>query len=165
MIRWTPSWGDLASDLVTTPGRAPGAAAPLRRARAGSRLLGRRSGSLVAAAEFVALIPVLFPSGPVVASDVVSRLLGGSFAACGLIAWRRRPDSRSGPLMIATGAGFFLYPLLSQVEVPVVQTLAFLTTDFWMLAFVPLLLTILTGGRMRSRRTGCWWRRSRYRWW
>ena len=106
---------------------------------------------LVVAAEFVALIPVLFTDDPVVASDVVSRLLGGSFAACGLIAWRRRPDSRSGPLMAATGAGFFAYPLLSQIDVPAVQTLAFLTTDLWVLAFVPLLLTILTGGRMRSR--------------
>ena len=106
---------------------------------------------LVAAAEFVALIPVLFTDDPVEASDVVSRLLGGSFAACGLVAWRRRPDSLSGPLMAATGAGFFLYPLLSQIDVPVVQTLAFLTTDLWVLAFVPLLLTILTGGRMRSR--------------
>jgi len=107
--------------------------------------------SIVVVAEFVALIPVVFTSGPVVASDVVSRLLGGSFAACGLIAWRRRPDSRSGPLMIATGAGLFLYPLLSQIHVPAVQTLAFLVTDIWILAFVPLLLTILTGGRMRSR--------------
>ena len=106
---------------------------------------------LVVAAEFVALIPVLFTDDPVVASDVVSRLLGGSFAACGLIAWRRRPDSRSGPLMAVTGAGFFAYPLLSQIDVPAVQTLAFLTTDIWVLAFVPLLLTILTGGRMRSR--------------
>ena len=150
MIRWTPSWGHLASDLGTRP---VGRRALLRRFAAPARGTGFWVSlwALVAAAEFVALIPVLFPSGPVVASDVVSRLLGGSFAAAGLIAWRRRPDSRSGPLMIATGAGFFLYPLLSQVEVPVVQTLAFLTTDLWILAFVPLLLTILTGGRMRSK--------------
>jgi hypothetical protein len=53
--------------------------------------------------------------------------------------------------MIATGAGFFVYPVLSQIQVPAVQTLAFLMTDVWILAFVPLLLTILTGGHMRSR--------------
>jgi hypothetical protein len=140
--------GDLASDLATRPAGGP---ALLSRFAAPTRGTGFWVAlwALVAAAEFVALIPVLFPSGPVVAADVVSRLLGGSFAASGLIAWRRRPDSRGGPLMIATGAGFFLYPLLSQVEVPVVQTIAFLTTDLWILAFVPLLLTILTGGRMR----------------
>ena len=145
MIRWTPSWGELAT-------RPVGRLALLSRISAPARRISFWVGawSLVVAAEFAALIPVLFPSGPVDASDVVSRLLGGSFAACGLIAWRRRPDSRSGPLMLATGAGFFLYPLLSQIRVPAVQTLAFLTTDLWILAFVPLLLTILTGGLMRS---------------
>ena len=150
MTRWTPSWGDLASDLETRP---VGRAALLTRFAPQARGVGFWVALwiLVAAAEFVALIPVLFPDGPVVASDVVSRLLGGSFAACGLIAWHRRPDSRSGPLMAATGAGFFLYPLLSQIQVPAVQTLAFLTTDLWILTFVPLLLTILTGGRMRSK--------------
>ena len=150
MIRWTPSWAELASDLVTTP---VGRSALLSRFAVPARGLGFWVALwfLVAVVEFVALIPVLFASGPVVAEDVVSRLLGGAFAACGLIAWRRRPDSRSGPLMIATGAGLSLYPVLSQIEVPAVQTLAFLTTDLWTLTFVALLLTILTGGRMRSR--------------
>ena len=163
MIRWTRSWGDLASGLVTSPVGRP---ALLSRFSAPARGPGfwLALWALLAAAVLVALIPVLFGSGPDVASDVddlqpqhnwdawrdVSRLLGGSFAACGLIAWRRRPDSRSGPLMIATGAGFFLNPLLSQIQVPAVQTLALLTTDFGTLAFVPLLLTILTGGRMRG---------------
>ena len=142
--------GDLASDLVTRPAWR---SALLSRFAAPARAVGFWVAGwfLVVGAQVLALIPVLFPSGPVVASDVVSRLLGGSFAACGLIAWRRRPDSSSGPLMIATGAGFFAYPLLSQIEVPVVQTLAFLLTDIWILAFVPLLLTFLTGGRMRSK--------------
>jgi signal transduction histidine kinase len=163
MIHWKPSWGDLASDLAARPIGRP---ALLSRFSAPSRGLGFWVAlwALVAATEFVALIPVLFETGPVAASDAadhpehrwdawrdVSRLLGGSFAACGLIAWRRRPDSRSGPLMIATGAAFFLNPLLSQVQVPAVQTLAFLTGDFGTLAFVPLLLTILTAGRMRVR--------------
>jgi signal transduction histidine kinase len=150
MIRWTPSWGDLASDLATTPVGRP---APLTRFAVPARgpWFWAAAWFVVVVAEFLALVPVLFPSGPVEASDVVSRLLGGSFAACGLIAWRRRPDSRSGLLMLAAGAGFFVYPLLSQIEVPAVQTLAFLMTDIWILAFVALLLTILTGGRMRSR--------------
>ena len=150
MIRWSPPWTGVASDLVATPDARPSLlsrfAVPAR-----GQWFWAAMWALVAAAQFVALIPVLFPDEPVVASDVVSRLLGGSFAAAGLIAWRRRPDSRSGPLMVATGAGFFVYPLLSQVDVPVVQTVAFLLTDIWILAFVPLLLTILTGGRMRNR--------------
>ena len=54
--------------------------------------------------QVVALYPVLSGSQPVVAWDLVYRLVGGSFAACGLIAWRRRPDSYGGVLMLATGA-------------------------------------------------------------
>ena len=79
----------------------------------------------VIAAEFGALVPVIFPGEePVPAVQVVYRLVGGSFAACGLIAWRRRPDSRSGALMTATGFGFFVSPLLNQLHAAVAQTAA-----------------------------------------
>ena len=53
---------------------------------------------------------------PIQGLDVVFTLVGGSFAAFGLVAWRRRPDSRSGRLMTATGFGFFVQPLLSQLD-------------------------------------------------
>ncbi len=61
MIRWTPSWGDVASDLATRP---------VGRAALPSRFAAQARGVgfwvplwiLVAAAEFVALIPVLFPT-------------------------------------------------------------------------------------------------------
>ena len=60
-----------------------------------------------AAAEFAALWPILADGGdPVRGPIVVFNLVGGSFAACGLIAWRRRPDSRSGALMTAAGFAF-----------------------------------------------------------
>ncbi len=50
-------------------------------------------------AELAVLAPVVFQrDAPIAAVDVVLRLIGGSFAACGLIAWQRRPDSRSGLL-------------------------------------------------------------------
>ena len=48
----------------------------------------------IVVAELVALRPVLWDrEAPVQAIEVVLTLVGGSFAACGLIAWRRRPDS------------------------------------------------------------------------
>ena len=56
--------------------------------------------------------------------QVVYRLIGGSFAACGLIAWRRRPDSRSGLLMAAAGVGFFVSAIISQFDPPIAQTAA-----------------------------------------
>src|SRR4051812_20224067 len=75
------------------------------------------------ACELAALQPVLSSGGdPVQGWDVLYRLIGGSFAACGLIAWHRRPDSRSGLLMTATGFAFFITPLLSQLDAPAAQT-------------------------------------------
>ena len=104
-----------------------------------------------AAAEFGALAPVLFQHVPVQPIDVVFRLVGGSFVACGLIAWHRRPDNHSGLLMTATGFAFFVSPLLTQIDSPLPQTLALVFPDLWLLFFVPLLLTFLTAGRLRSR--------------
>src|SRR5215207_523832 len=97
MIRWAPSEIG-APDL-------PGAS-----------VLGRLRGSpprgamlialwiAVVVAELLALRPVLFDrEAPIQGLAVVFTLIGGSFAACGLVAWRRRPDSHSGMLMTATG--------------------------------------------------------------
>ena len=75
---------------------------------------------------------------------------GASFVACGLVAWRRRPDNRSGLLMTATGFALFASPLLAQVDAPLAQTLGLLLPDLWVLFFVPLVLTLLTGGRLRT---------------
>ena len=88
---------------------------------------------------------------PVQGLQVVFGLVGGSFAACGLVAWRRRPDSRSGALMTATGFAFFIYPLLSQIDAPLAATVGQLFVDLWSVLFVMLLLTLLTGGRLVSR--------------
>ncbi len=79
----------------------------------------------VVVAELLALRPVLFDrEAPIQWLDVVFTLVGGSFAAFGLVAWRRRPDSRSGRLMTATGFAFFVQPLLSQIDAPLASTVA-----------------------------------------
>src|SRR5918997_2237108 len=68
------------------------------------------------AAELLALRPVLFDrEAPIQGIEVVFTLIGGSFAACGLVAWRRRPDSRGGILMTATGFAFVAAQLLGQL--------------------------------------------------
>jgi signal transduction histidine kinase len=105
---------------------------------------------LAAAATFGALAPVLFRHVPFEPIDVAFRIVGASFAACGLVAWRRRPDNRSGLLMTATGFALFATPLLAQVDAPLAQTLGLLLPDLWVLFFVPLVLTLLTGGRLRT---------------
>src|SRR6185369_5774687 len=52
------------------------------------------------------------PVAPLPPVLVVFRIVGGLFAACGLVAWRRRPDNHSGRLMTATGLAFLASPLL-----------------------------------------------------
>src|SRR6478609_6373631 len=80
--------------------------------------------ALAAAAAFGALVPILFTGdNPVAGADVVYRLVGGSFAAFGLVAWQRRPDSRSGPLMTATGIGLLVSLLLKQIHTGLALTL------------------------------------------
>ena len=102
--------------------------------------------------EALALRPVLFDREvPIQGIEVVFTLVGGSFAACGLIAWQRRPDSRSGMLMTATGFLFFVSPLLSQVDGEFVSTLRVLFVDYWIFPFVALILTLLTSGRLQTR--------------
>ncbi len=80
---------------------------------------------------------------------VAFRLVGAAFVVCGLIAWRRRPDSQSGLLMTATGFLLFLEPLLVQWDAP--DWLAILVTDFWAVSIIWLLLTPLSGGRVTSK--------------
>ena len=53
--------------------------------------------------------------------------------------------------MTATGFLLFIYPVFSPVDSPTVLVLAGLFEDLWGIAFVALLLTFLTGGRLESR--------------
>src|SRR3954464_188371 len=107
---------------------------------------------LAVAAELGALVPVVFAGdAPVEGADVVYRLVGGSFAAFGLVAWRRRPDSHSGPLMTATGFGLLVSLLLKQIHTGIALTAGEVLEDIWTPAFVALVLSFVTGGRLRSR--------------
>jgi signal transduction histidine kinase len=150
-VRLAP-WGVVESDVIAPPVSRRGADVLSRfTAHAHGTAFWVALWIVAAAAEFGALVPVIFGrEEPVPGWEFVYRLIGGSFAAAGLIAWRRRPDSRSGVLMTATGFLFFLTPLLSQVDAPVGQTLVLLTNDLWTIPFVALLLTYVTAGRMQS---------------
>ena len=103
------------------------------------------------AGEVLVLRPlVLDPDAPVSGIDIVFGLVGGSFAVAGLVAWHQRPDSYTGVLMTATGFAFFVSPLLRQVDGALAFTVWSLLVDLWIFFYVPLLLTLLTRGRMRS---------------
>ena len=73
--------------------------------------------ALALVGEALVLRPILVTNHvPVNGIDVIFGLVGGSFAISGLVAWRRRPDSRTGVLMTATGFAFFYSPLMRQVD-------------------------------------------------
>jgi signal transduction histidine kinase len=103
------------------------------------------------AAGFVALIPAIFGhEPPLPGPEVLFRLVGVSFASCGLIAWRRRPDSDVGRLMTAAGFGLFVYPVASQVDSALVVSLATWFSGLWTVAFMAVILTSATGGRLEA---------------
>jgi signal transduction histidine kinase len=150
LIRWTP-WDHLARDAAKSPGREK--VRLLRRFSARERHLAFWIALWTAAvaAELAVLRPALFDrDAPVEGLEVVFACVGGSFAACGIVAWHRRPDSRSGTLMTATGFAFFLPSLLGQIDSELAATLATLLVDLWSVLFVALLVSLLSAGRLES---------------
>ena len=143
----------LAPRAVTVSAGAPPALqlSALPRSRAGRRLLGRGLGARGGGRVRRARPDPLLGDAPVAGADVVYRLVGGSFAAFGLIAWQRRPDSRSGPLMTATGSGLLVSLLLKQIHAGVALTAGEVLEDIWAPAFIALVLSFVTGGRLTSR--------------
>ncbi|HST17345.1 MAG TPA: histidine kinase [Gaiellaceae bacterium] len=100
-----------------------------------------------AAAEWAALRPVIFQehAPPEV---VLYHVVGGSFAACGLLAWHRRPESRVGPLMVVTGLLFFVHVTLGRFHSSFAETIGIAVSNYWVITFVALLVWF-PGGRRR----------------
>ena len=99
------------------------------------------------AVEVAVLWPLLFgdQADTATASDVLNRVSGGSFVACGLIAWQRRPHNRIGALMVAMGFAILGTQLLSQLDSSLATTLGLLSADYWTILFVILLLVFPHG--------------------
>src|SRR3954468_20289549 len=107
--------------------------------------------SAAAVASFVALIPLLFDRGPPMAlNDVFHSLSGTSFAACGLVAWRRRRDSAVGPMLTLAGFGVLVPEILAQIDSPITFTLVALFGELWIAVYAALILSFATGGRLTS---------------
>jgi signal transduction histidine kinase len=70
--------------------------------------------------------------------------VGWTFVGCGLVAWARRPESRTGPLMAATGCTWFLWNFAS-VGVAVVAWVAAHLVYLHRGALVHLVLTYPSG--------------------
>jgi signal transduction histidine kinase len=102
------------------------------------------------AAELAALVFLFRGEAEVTAVSVINRSVGGSFIACGLIAWQRRPESRTGQLMTLTGFLYFSEALLSEVDANLAYTLGQWSANWWIPPFAALVLGFPTG-RLSSR--------------
>src|SRR3982750_286522 len=100
-----------------------------------------------AAAEWAALRPVILQEH-VRPEVVLYHVVGGSFAACGLLAWHRRPESRAGPLMVVTGLLFFVHVTLGRLHSSLAETIGIAVSNYWVITFVAL-LAWFPGGRRR----------------
>ena len=148
--RWAPGAVAASGLAPTLRGRPSGDALGRFGARVRHRTFWLALGAVVAA-ELAALLPIVLADEPVPGYRAVFRLIGGVFAVCGLIAWQRRPDSRSGLLMVATGFGLLVDPVFVQLEPGALRTVGDLFEDAWGIPIIALLLTFLTGGRLTSR--------------
>jgi signal transduction histidine kinase len=105
---------------------------------------------LGAAAELAALVLLFRSSGDVTAVDAINRAVGGSFIACGLIAWQRRPENGTGMLMTLVGFLFLAEPLLVEVDSSVAYTLGQVAANWWVIPFAALVLGF-PSGRLATR--------------
>jgi signal transduction histidine kinase len=124
----------LAAAATRSPGRSPAVARlPL--------LLWPLGAAAVAAGFYF-----LFDSGgDVTAVQVINRSVGGSFIACGLVAWQRRPENRTGLLMTLTGFLFLAEPLLIEVDSSGAYTLGQVVALWWAIPFTALILAFPSG--------------------
>jgi signal transduction histidine kinase len=74
--------------------------------------------------------------------------VGWSFIGVGLYAWRRRPESRTGELMVLLGFAWFL-SALSFADSPLVYSLAFVLGGLWGGVFLHLVMAFPSGRLMR----------------
>jgi signal transduction histidine kinase len=75
--------------------------------------------------------------------------VGWSFVGTGLYAWRRRPENRTGALMVLLGFAWFLFTL-DAADGPAVHTFALVAGGLWGGVFLHLGLSF-PGGRLATR--------------
>jgi signal transduction histidine kinase len=75
---------------------------------------------------------------------VFGPIVGWNFIATGLYAWRRRPESRIGALMVLLGFAWFVF-LLEASDLPLVYTLALVLGGLWGGVFLHIGLSFPSG--------------------
>lgn len=89
-------------------------------------------------------------AGAAVAAIVQAEVVGIAYLVAGAIAWRRRPDNTTGPLLVAIGYSWYI-PEFQATPVPAVAGLAFATRRL-VNALSAYLLLAFPSGRLGLRR-------------
>jgi signal transduction histidine kinase len=138
-----------------TTAREPVASTPLPAPAAGAR---ERRTDPAARVRLVAIVVAALAGGAAVvalelASDhqdakavwaIFGPAVGWSFVGTGLYAWRRRPENRTGALMVLLGFAWFVFTL-DAANVPAVHTAALVVGGVWGGVFLHLGLSFPTG--------------------
>jgi signal transduction histidine kinase len=136
--------GCAGARTAPTERHAPSSAKPPRRAVAAIVVAALAAGAGVVALELgsdhqdAKAVWAIF--GPVV---------GWSFAGTGLYAWRRRPENRTGALMVLLGFAWFVFTL-DAADAPLVHTFALVAGGLWGGVFLHLGLSF-PSGRLAAR--------------
>jgi len=84
---------------------------------------------------------------------VFAPAVGWSFVGTGLYAWRRRPENRTGALMVCLGFAWFLFAL-DAADAPALYTVALVAGGMWGGVFLHLGLSF-PAGRLEIGRASC----------
>jgi signal transduction histidine kinase len=106
--------------------------------------------AFLAGAGIVALVLASDHQDPQAVWAVFGPAVGWSFIGTGLYAWRRRPESRTGALMVLLGFAWFLFVLMAS-DRPSVYTLSLVVGGLWGGVFLHLGLGF-PSGRLSTRR-------------
>jgi signal transduction histidine kinase len=112
---------------------------------------GRRAivlAGLLAGAAVIAVVLASDHKEPKAVWAIFGPAVGWSFIGTGLYAWQRRPESRTGALMILLGFAWFIYTL-DAANSPLVYTLALVIGGVWGSVFLHLGLGF-PSGRLRD---------------
>jgi signal transduction histidine kinase len=100
--------------------------------------------ALLCGAGVIALLLASDHQGSKTVWAVFGPVVGWSFIGVGLYAWRRRPESRTGALMVLLGFAWFL-SALAFANAPLPYSFAFVIGGLWGGVFLQLIMTFPSG--------------------